>query len=299
MEFCQPDTGNPSPVIAPSPFKRYGVVGHPIEHSRSPFIHAEFARQTGIALRYEKILAPLDGFAEVVQRYFAAGGAGLNITVPFKAEAWKLARQDLSPRARMAGAVNTLWMHEDRLHGCNTDGIGLLRDLERLGHAPAGRRILLVGAGGAARGVVLPLMEAGCAALRIINRSPARALDLRAHVLSQMPELETRLQAGSLDEAGGPWDIVVNATSSSLGDTPPALPQGLYAPRALAYDMVYAAEATPFMRQAQAMGASHTADGLGMLVGQAAASFAIWHGVVPEMENVLRQLRQNLASGHG
>ena len=286
-------------MTSPSPLKRYGVVGHPIEHSRSPSIHAEFARQTGIALRYEKILAPLDGFDEVVQRFFAEGGAGLNVTVPFKEAAWKLARQDLSLRARMAGAVNTLWMHEGRLHGCNTDGIGLLRDLERLGHPPAGKHILLVGAGGAAKGVVLPLMEAGCATLRIVNRSPARALDLRAHVLHYMPELEMRLQAGSLDQAGGPWDIVINATSSSLGDAPPALPQGLYAPQALAYDMVYAANATPFMRQAQAMGANHTADGLGMLVGQAAASFAIWHGVMPETESVLRQLRQSLTPGHG
>lgn len=295
MELRQPETGNPFPVTSPTSFKRYGVVGHPIEHSRSPFIHAEFARQTGIALLYEKILAPLDGFEGVVERFFAGGGAGLNVTVPFKEEAWRLARQDLSPRARMAGAVNTLWMHEGRLHGCNTDGIGLLRDLERLGYAPAGKRILLVGAGGAAKGVVFPLMEAGCAMLRIVNRTSERARDLRAQMLGHMPELEPRLHAGGLDDAGGPWDIVVNATSSSLGSTPPQLPAGLYAPQALAYDMVYGAEPTPFMRQAEAMGAARTADGLGMLVGQAAASFAIWHGVMPEMESVLRQLRQSLA----
>lgn len=280
-------------TTAPSS-KRFGVAGNPIAHSRSPFIHEAFARQTGIALHYDRILAPLDGFADTVHAFFREGGAGLNITVPFKEQAFALARDHLSPRARMAGAVNTLWMENGHLHGCNTDGLGLLNDLERLGHGPAGKRILLVGAGGAARGAVLPLLDAGCATLRVVNRTAERAAQLLAHVLGQMPDAAPRLSAGGLDQAAGPWDIVINATSSSLGDTPPDLPAGCYAPGALAYDMVYAAHTTPFMLQARAQGAARTADGLGMLVGQAAASYAIWHGVQPQAEPVLEALRQAL-----
>ncbi|MDS1140355.1 shikimate dehydrogenase [Pusillimonas sp. SM2304] len=281
-------------MTTPLSFKRFGVAGNPIAHSRSPFIHEAFARQTGIALHYDRILAPLDGFADAVQAFFQQGGAGLNVTVPFKEQAFALARDHLSARARMAGAVNTLWMENGHLHGCNTDGLGLLNDLERLGHGPAGKRILLVGAGGAARGVVLPLLDAGCATLRVVNRTAERAAQLLAHVLGQAPAAAPRLSAGGLDQAAGPWDIVINATSSSLGDTPPGLPAGCYAPGALAYDMVYAAQATPFMLQARAQGAARTADGLGMLVGQAAASYAIWHGVQPQVEPVLEALRQAL-----
>ncbi len=275
-------------------FKRYAVVGHPVEHSRSPFIHEHFGRQTGLAVRYEKIQAPLDDFAGVVSDFFAQGGRGLNVTVPFKEEAFILAQAHLSARAKLAGAVNTLWMNQGRLHGCNTDGVGLLNDLLRLGHSPKGKNILLVGAGGAARGVVFPLLDAGCAQLHLVNRTAQRAQQLRQHVIGHMSQLAGRMTAGSLADAGGPWDIVINATSSSLGQTPPELPGGLYRAGALAYDMVYASQATAFMRQANEQGARETADGLGMLVGQAAASFAIWHGVSPDMEPVLRALRQQL-----
>ncbi|AEC22045.1 shikimate dehydrogenase [Pusillimonas sp. T7-7] len=267
------------------------MVGNPIAHSRSPFIHEAFAKQTGIALRYDRILAPLDDFARTCQDFFAQGGKGLNITVPFKEQAFALAQAHLTPRARLAGAVNTLWMENGYLHGCNTDGEGLLNDLERLGHSPVGKRILLVGAGGAARGAVFPLLKAGCAALHIANRNPERALQLHSHILGHMPEFTAQLSAGALQQVEDSWDIVINATSSSLGSTPPDLPVGLYASGALAYDMVYASQDTPFMTQAKEQGAAQAADGLGMLVGQAAASYALWHGVKPEISTVLKALR--------
>jgi len=274
---------------------RYAVIGNPIGHSRSPAIHEGFARQCGIRLEYERLLAPIDGFAPVVNTFFAGGGQGLNVTVPFKEEAFSLARENLSPRAALAGAVNTLWMREGRLHGCNTDGVGLLADLRRLGHDPAGRRVLLVGAGGAARGVLLPLLESGCAHLRVVNRGPGRAAALHAAMAAALPQFQDRLASGPLTEPGSRWDIVINATSGGLAGEAPALPgSGLYAEGALAYDMVYGARPTPFMEQAAAAGASRCADGLGMLVGQAAASFEIWHGVLPETENILTALRDQL-----
>lgn len=276
--------------------KRYAVIGNPIEHSRSPFIHEQFGLQTGLALRYEKIKAPLDGFTPVVTDFFAQGGCGLNVTVPFKEEAFALAQAHLSVRARLAGAVNTLWMEQGKIHGCNTDGVGLLNDLLRLGYSPQGKNILLVGAGGAARGVVFPLLEAGCMQLHIVNRTEQRARQLQEHIVSRMPQLASRLSAGGLAQASGQWDIVINATSSSLGTTPPDLPHGLYRHGALAYDMMYGQQATSFMIQAQEQGAGLTADGLGMLVGQAAASFAIWHGVNPDIQAVLHDLRRQLHS---
>lgn len=273
---------------------RYAVVGNPIAHSRSPRIHQAFARQCGIELDYDTLLAPLDGFAAAIRDFFEHDGRGLNVTVPFKEQAYELARQDLSRRARLAGAVNTLWMADGRLHGCNTDGVGLLADLRRLGHDPAGRRILLVGAGGAARGVLLPLLEAGCSRLHIVNRTAERAIALQSHTENVLPEFAGRLSAGPLADAGSHWDIVINATSGSLSGEAPALPANLYAAGALAYDMVYASGPTAFMEQAAAAGASHCADGLGMLVEQAAASFEIWHGILPATRHVLAELREEL-----
>lgn len=277
---------------------RYAVIGNPIAHSRSPAIHEAFARQCGIALQYDRLLAPLDVFAETVADFFAQGGQGLNVTVPFKEQAFELARSHLSTRARLAGAVNTLWMSEGHLHGCNTDGVGLLADLRRLGHDPNGRRILLVGAGGAARGVMQPLLEAGCGHLRVVNRTAQRAVALQAAVADALPGHASVLSSGPLSEAGEDWDIVINATSGGLAGQAPALPvAGLYAPGALAYDMVYGDQPTPFMQQAKTHGAEHCADGLGMLVEQAAASFEIWHGVLPRTRDVLAVLRAQLRSG--
>ncbi len=273
---------------------RYAVVGNPIAHSRSPFIHHAFAEQCGIALVYERLLAPKDGFAATISDFFAAGGKGLNVTVPFKEEAFALCESRLSLRARIAGAVNTLWMEEDGLHGCNSDGLGLVNDIMRLGFAPEGKRILMVGAGGAARGCLLPLLQAGCRSLHVVNRTASRAEDLITEFLQHCPEYRTQLSAGSLDSATGDWDIVINATSASLGAERIALPTLSFTPRSLAYDMMYGKQPTAFMLGAAQQGASVQADGLGMLVGQAAVSFEIWHGMLPRTEDVLDQLRHAL-----
>jgi shikimate dehydrogenase len=285
-------------IATAAPPGRYAVIGNPVAHSRSPRIHALFAEQTGIALEYGLLPAPPDGFEAAARGFFAGGGSGLNVTVPFKQEAWKLASPRLSDRARLAGAVNTLWMRDGVLHGCNTDGVGLVADLRRLGADLTGARVLLVGAGGAARGVLQPLAEAGCARLHIVNRTADRAHALAAEWLRATGAASPAVSAGGLADAhkGGPWDVVINATSSSLGDAAPELPDGLYAEGALAYDMMYGAHATPFMRQAEADGAALAADGLGMLVGQAAESFFIWHGMRPDAEPVLAVLRQELAA---
>lgn len=279
--------------------KRYAVIGNPIEHSRSPFIHHAFAQQCGIELVYEKRLAPLDGFNESVKQFFAEGGLGLNVTVPFKEEAYQLARQHLSPRAELAAAVNTLWVDEHGIiHGCNSDGMGLLNDLHRLGHAPQGKRVLMVGAGGAARGCLLPLLESGCSELRVINRTAQRAQALVSELLITRPEYQAQLNAGALQDINdGEWDIVINATSASLSSQAPQLDGLAFSAQSLAYDMVYGTQATAFMLQSQQQGASQQADGLGMLVGQAAISFQIWHGVLPETTAVLHDLRQALKKG--
>lgn len=276
---------------------RFAVVGHPIKHSRSPSIHAQFAAQTEIKLIYERLEAPLDGFKQTVEQFFASGGRGLNVTVPFKLEAWELARRHLSARARQAQAVNTLWMRDGSLHGCNTDGVGLVSDLKRLGVPCKDARILLVGAGGASRGVMGPLLDTGCARLHIVNRTAERAHALAAewHANESIPA--QRLTAGSLADAANSsgWDVVINASASSLEGLAPALPSGLYAPNAWAYDMMYAAQPTAFMLQAKADGATHLSDGLGMLVGQAAESFFIWHGKRPDIQPVLASLRAEIS----
>lgn len=273
---------------------RYGVIGNPIAHSQSPFIHHAFARQTGIVLSYDRIHAPLDAFAASAGAFFQAGGQGLNVTLPFKEEAWRLAQARLSMTARIAGAVNTLWMHKDALHGCNTDGAGLVTDLQRLGADPSGRRVLMLGAGGAARGAAPALLAAGCSQLHIANRTAQRATQLCADLLAHLPNKDNELSAGGLSSLDGQWDIIINATSGSLDGTS-VLPQALDLSRAiLAYDMVYGAQPTAFMAQAGSQGCRQCADGLGMLVGQAAASFAIWHGITPDVAPVLTELRERL-----
>ena len=266
---------------------RYAVIGNPIAQSKSPRLHAAFARQTGQDLDYGAILAPLDGFAAAVHAFIAAGGRGLNVTVPFKLQACALADR-LSERARHAQAVNTLKFDADGIYGDNTDGIGLVSDIrDRLGVAIAGARVLLLGAGGAARGVLLPLLQQGPASLTIACRAPEKALPLQALCAGQ-----GRVEVASLAAPGaGGFDVVINATSASLSGTGLSLPPGSYRPGALAYDMAYGEGPTAFMQVAQAEGAARTADGLGMLVGQAAESFLLWRGVRPEVEPVLALLR--------
>ncbi|AVG42699.1 shikimate dehydrogenase [Achromobacter insolitus] len=281
------------------PLARYAVIGNPIAHSRSPQIHAMFAEQTGKPLRYDRLLAPVDGFAEAVAAFVTEGGLGLNVTVPFKLDAYALAAGRLSSRARLAGAVNTLSWRDGAWHGCNTDGVGLVSDLLRLGLRLTGASVLLVGAGGAARGVLQPLAEAGCARIHIVNRTAAKAEALAASWRDSGVSPQTAVTGGSLADAAlaGGWNLVINATASGLQDAAPDLPPGLYAPGAAAYDMMYGAQPTAFMKQAEADGAALTADGLGMLVGQAAESFYIWHGVRPDPAPVLAALREALKAG--
>ena len=278
-----------------APLRHFAVVGNPIKHSRSPAIHEQFGRQTGIGLQYDLLESPLDGFALCVTDFFDGGGHGLNITVPFKEQAYALCGEGLSERARLAGAVNTLWMENGKLRGCNTDGVGLLADIARQGISIANQRILLVGAGGAAKGALFPLLESGCATLRIVNRSADRAHSLKDYAVTQLPKFAQKLSAGGLAEAHGEWDIVINATSSALAGQAPQISGATYADGALAYDMMYGPQPTPFMTQASAEGAHLIADGLGMLVEQAAEAFFIWNGRRPDPSPVLAKLRASMA----
>jgi shikimate dehydrogenase len=260
---------------------RYAVIGNPVAHSKSPWIHAEFARSTGQSLDYGRIEAPLDAFARTVAAFRASGGSGCNVTVPFKSEAYSLATVP-SARARAAQAANTLRFEGEAVHADNTDGVGLVNDLERnLGRRIGGARVLLMGAGGAAQGVMGPLLEAKPALLMIANRTAAKA--------RQLAERFPPARGGGYDELEGRFDLVINATSAGLADEMPALPAEVFARGALAYDMLYGRE-TPFLRAARAAGATPS-DGLGMLVEQAAESFFIWRGVRPDTRAVLAALR--------
>lgn len=268
---------------------RYCVFGNPVAHSKSPRIHARFAALTGEALAYEARLAPLDGFAAAVHAFFANGGRGCNVTVPFKEEAWALADRR-SVRAAKAGAVNTLRREADgRLLGDNTDGTGLVRDLvQNAGATLTDRRVLLLGAGGAVRGVLGPLLAERPREIVIANRTVARAQQLAELFADEGP-----VTACAFSKLTGPFDVVINGTSASLQGELPPLPTGLFATNALAYDMMYGAEPTVFLRWAAAQGA-HTRDGLGMLVEQAAEAFHLWRGVMPATAPVLAELRDEL-----
>jgi len=261
---------------------RYAVFGHPVAHSKSPLIHAAFARQTGQDIAYEAILAPLDGFAGSVAAFVAAGGRGANVTVPFKEKAYALANR-LTPRAQRAGAVNTLKFESDGILGDNTDGTGLVADLTRNLHRTlAGKRILLLGAGGAARGAIGPLLDQQPAALVIANRTVSRAQEL-ANLFGRS------VRACGFDAADTPFDLVINATAASLaGELPPLSPR-VFATGSLAYDMMYGRD-TPFLSFARTHGAA-TADGLGMLVEQAAEAFHVWRGIRPDTAPVIAALR--------
>lgn len=265
---------------------RYAVIGNPVAHSKSPQIHAEFARQTGQDLVYERLLAPADAFLASADAFRRGGGRGLNVTLPFKGEAFRYAEL-LSPRARAAQAVNTLTFEGERVRGDNTDGAGLVRDLvHNLVHAVAGARVLLLGAGGAARGVIGPLLEQRPALLLLVNRTPGKAQQLAQ-------EFGGAVLAGTYAAlAGRQFDLVINATSASLAGELPPLPRGVFARGALAYDMVYGGAQTPFLAFARGEGAAVLADGLGMLVEQAAESFFIWRGLRPDSAPVLKLLRQ-------
>jgi shikimate dehydrogenase len=267
---------------------RYAVFGNPVAHSRSPAIHQAFAEQHSRILSYEKIEAPVDGFAEAVEEFFRLGGQGANVTVPFKEQAFALSART-SKRAVLARAVNTLWQDQDGgLHGDNTDGVGLVRDLENnLGWQLAGRRILVVGAGGAVRGVLGPLLHEQPEELVICNRTVAKAEAL----VEQFGHLGIPVYAGGFQDLRGRFDLVINAVSAGLhGDMPP-LPDDLFSPRGCAYDMVYGDAPTPFVRWAEGR-ALQAADGLGMLVEQAAESFFMWHSLRPDTRPVIESIRQ-------
>lgn len=271
---------------------RYAVFGNPIGHSKSPAIHTAFARQTGQDLTYEALLAPLDDFTGAVRAFIASGGRGANVTVPFKEEAFRLTSRR-TPRAELAGAVNTLVFADGEIVGDNTDGAGLLRDLEiNLACPINGKRVLLLGAGGAARGALGPLLDARPATLVIANRTAAKAVELARSFAEHGP-----VAASAYSElAGQSFDLVINATSASLGGELPPLPLGVFAPGSLAYDMMYAKDGTPFLDFARQHGAAYLSDGLGMLVEQAAEAFFIWRGVRPDSAQVMQLLRGNSAT---
>lgn len=272
---------------------RYAVFGNPIKHSKSPAIHGLFAQQCAQPMVYRAVKVDLDGFPAAASRFFSEGGAGLNVTVPFKQESFKFA-QRLSARAKRAGAVNTLTCADDgAIEGENTDGIGLIRDLiANLGWTVQGLRVLLLGAGGAARGVLEPLLGERPKELLIVNRTGARATQL-AQEFSDLGVL----QGGSYDLiAERQFDLVINATSAGLSGEVPQLPGDLLTERSCCYDMVYGAEPTPFMRWSAHHAAWAVADGLGMLVEQAAESFYIWRKVRPATGPVINHLRETMAA---
>lgn len=275
---------------------RYVVAGNPVEHSQSPFIHARFAQQTGQSIDYDRLLCPLNEFAATVRRFAAEGGQGCNVTVPFKLDACSLATH-LSERAALAQAANVLRFDEAGWFADNTDGVGLVRDIEvHAGRSIQGRRLLLIGAGGAAAGALAALLHSRPGELVLANRS----LDKAQHMVGRHAALAaacgTRLTAATLDGCGTAFDIVVNASASSLNGGAIPVPAAALARDGLALDMMYGAAAVPFMSWARQHGAE-ARDGIGMLVEQAAESFFIWRGVRPETAPVLAALRARLAAG--
>jgi shikimate dehydrogenase len=269
-----------------SPPDRYAVVGHPVEHSRSPLIHTLFARQTKQHISYELLDAAPGTLETAVRGFAAAGGKGVNVTVPHKEAACTLV-DDLGDAAAAAGAVNTITIDGTRLRGDNTDGIGIVRDITvNQGRALAGSRIVVLGAGGAARGIVGPLLATGPNEVMVANRNKARAVDLIERVGGHR-----NLRAASFEELAElrPFDMLINATSAGLnGETPP-FPASLIAPHSFCYDLVYSLGDTPFVTWARAHGAGRAVQGWGMLVEQAAESFYIWRGVRPNTAPILKQ----------
>jgi shikimate dehydrogenase len=272
---------------------RYAVIGNPISHSKSPQIHKMFAEQTGQDISYVAIEAPLDGFAATVERLRKEGYKGCNVTVPFKFKAFEIAKK-VNPRVQAARSVNTILFEDSKIQGDNTDGIGLIMDVKHnLGFPLEGKRVLLMGAGGAAWGVQLPLLMEKIGRLVIASRSlekaeamcvPGSQVYSGFYSIDVVPKTYDELH----DEQ---FDVIINATSAGLSDEMPPLPSGIFAPGALAYDMMYGRE-TPFMKFAREQGAAVVSDGLGMLVEQAAEAFLIWRGVRPDTAPVIAALRK-------
>lgn len=270
---------------------KYAVIGNPVAHSKSPLIHKMFAEQTGQAMEYGAILSPLDRFHETVEQFRETGGKGLNVTLPFKEQAYSIAHW-LSDAAKKAKAVNTLIFGDGKIEGHNTDGVGLIADLLHHKIKIEGKRILLVGAGGAARGVILPLLHEKPALLHLANRTAEKALLLAKHFYAYGNLSASGLQA----VPDGHFDLIINASSASLNGERPDIGEGLVGCETVCYDMLYSREDTSFNRWAQLQGAAKTIDGLGMLVEQAAASFYLWRGVRPRTDTVRERLRETLMS---
>lgn len=264
------------------------MFGNPINHSKSPFIHRLFAVSLGEQLEYEAILAPLDGFADSWLQFVTTGGKGANVTVPFKEQAYRMA-QTLSARAQQAGAVNALYIDEaGKLCGDNTDGIGLVTDLIRLGASLSASSILLLGAGGASRGVIGPLLDAGVKQIVLANRTQSKAQVIAGNFDQRV------VACGYTDIPSIPFQIVINATSSGLTGERPNIATKYLQHCQLAYDMLYGAKPTPFLQWAAKQGVPQQADGLGMLVAQAAEAFYIWRGKRPDIDEVLKALQEQL-----
>lgn len=270
--------------------ERYAVIGNPIAHSKSPLIHTEFAKQTQQDLTYTAELVEIGGVENFVKQFAEHNGKGLNVTVPFKLDAFQLATS-LSDRAQRAGAVNTLLIDGNEIYADTTDGIGLLNDLTKnLHQIITNKRLLILGAGGAVRGVLEPLLLESPESLTIANRTLSKAEELA----SDFSSFGRTNACGFNDLKGKQFDLIINGTSASLSGELPPLPDGLFADNALAYDMMYGAQPTPFMLWAKQQGATHIHDGLGMLVEQAAESFYLWRKKRPETQSVIDKLRKEI-----
>lgn len=269
----------------------YAVFGNPINHSKSPAIHRQFAEQTAQDMHYTKQLVNEGEFEKAAHEFFAQGGKGLNITVPFKLNAFDFA-QKRTPRAERAGAVNTLARLSDgTILGDNTDGIGMVHDMHNLGWEIEGKRVLILGAGGAVRGILQPLLEENPAIVTIANRTLSKAEEL-AKNFQDLGDIRAKSFEQLRDDS---YDLVINGTSASMHGELPPLPDKLLAANASCYDMMYGAEPTIFLQWAKNHGAAHLADGLGMLIGQAAEAFYLWRQIRPEVVPVITSLRRQLA----
>ena len=266
----------------------YAVIGNPINHSKSPLIHTEFSKQTKEDIHYEAIFAPLNGFTKAVKLFQQNGGKGMNVTIPFKFDAYKNSTQ-LTEQAEAAQAVNTLVFAGNEIYGHNTDGTGLIRDIiTNLRFTITAKRVLLCGAGGAASGIVLPLLKQKPNTLVILNRTIQKAYKLQ----NQFSSYNNIIVSGnSNDVAEKKFDLVINATSTSLTGKPLLLPKQIFATGSLAYDLMYSNEQTHFLQLSQKDGAEHLSNGIGMLVEQAAESFFLWRGIRPETKELIKTLK--------